>query len=177
MACNFVLLPGYALYCYHMLIPCDISVLILFIWWCLTYFKGPFKLNGVPLRRVSQSYVIATSTKIDVSCVDASKITDSYFKKEIIKKKKSESEFFEAEKEVYSQIYVIINMSGSHVFLMGCKCTFRKLRPFQQRRKKIRKLLIQKLYLLLRRSLTWRHTWVLGSVWNLEWSHMSWFSK
>ena len=43
-----------------------------------------------------------------MSNVDASKITDSYFKKEIIKKKKSESEFFEAEKEVYSQIYVIM---------------------------------------------------------------------
>ena len=43
---------------------------------------GPFKLNGVPLRGVSQSYVIATSTKLDVSKVDVGKITDNYFKKE-----------------------------------------------------------------------------------------------
>jgi len=40
---------------------------------------GPYKINGVPLRRVNQAYVIATSTKLDVSGVDVSKIDDSYF--------------------------------------------------------------------------------------------------
>ena len=58
-------------------------------------FAGPFKVNGVPLRRVNQAYVIATSTKVDVSSVDVAKYADAYFKK-----KKGESEFFEAEKEV-----------------------------------------------------------------------------
>jgi len=60
---------------------------------------GPFKVNGVPLRRVNQNYVIATSTKLDIGSVDVSKYTDAYFKREVVKKKKGESEFFEAEKE------------------------------------------------------------------------------
>ncbi|XP_028774363.1 60S ribosomal protein L6-like [Neltuma alba] len=61
---------------------------------------GPFKINGVPLRRVSQSYVIGTSTKVDISGVDVEKFDDKYFTKQAEKKKKKgEGEFFEAEKE------------------------------------------------------------------------------
>jgi len=41
---------------------------------------GPFKVNGVPLRRVNQAYTIATTTKaLDVSKIDVSKITDKNF--------------------------------------------------------------------------------------------------
>ncbi|XP_010257392.1 PREDICTED: 60S ribosomal protein L6-like [Nelumbo nucifera] len=61
---------------------------------------GPFKINGVPLRRVNQSYVIATSTKVDISGVNVEKFDDKYFTKEAEKKKKKgEGEFFESEKE------------------------------------------------------------------------------
>ncbi|ONI20297.1 hypothetical protein PRUPE_2G007500 [Prunus persica] len=61
---------------------------------------GPFKINGVPLRRVNQAYVIGTSTKVDISGVNVDKFDDKYFAKEVQKKKKKgEGEFFEAEKE------------------------------------------------------------------------------
>ncbi|KAG5222982.1 60S ribosomal protein [Salix suchowensis] len=61
---------------------------------------GPFKINGVPLRRVNQSYVIATSTKVDISGVNVEKFDDKYFAKKAEKKtKKGEGNFFEAEKE------------------------------------------------------------------------------
>lgn len=64
------------------------------------FLAGPFKINGVPLRRVNQCYVIATSTKVDVSSVDVSKFSDKYFAKEEKKAAKGESEFFESEAEV-----------------------------------------------------------------------------
>ncbi|XP_075496236.1 large ribosomal subunit protein eL6-like [Primulina tabacum] len=61
---------------------------------------GPFKINGVPLRRVNQSYVIGTSTKVDVAGVNLEKFDDKYFAKQVEKKKtKGENEFFEAEKQ------------------------------------------------------------------------------
>ncbi|KAL1821079.1 hypothetical protein DCAR_0417464 [Daucus carota subsp. sativus] len=61
---------------------------------------GPFKINGVPLRRVNQAYVIATSTKVDIAGVNVEKFDDKYFAKEVAKKnKKGEGEFFEAEKD------------------------------------------------------------------------------
>jgi large subunit ribosomal protein L6e len=59
---------------------------------------GPFKLNGVPMRRVNQAYVIATSTKVDVGSVDTAKFDDAYFKPTEKKdKKKGEAEFFQTE--------------------------------------------------------------------------------
>mgnify|MGYP002783772899 FL=1 len=56
--------------------------------------SGPYKINGVPLRRVNQAYVIATSTKVDVSGVDVSSITDEYFSRAKDEKKEGEEEFF-----------------------------------------------------------------------------------
>merc|ERR1712070_547927 len=62
--------------------------------------SGPFKMNGVPLRRVNQAFVIGTSTKIDVSKVDVSKVDDSYFKPAAeAKKAKGEEDFMDTETE------------------------------------------------------------------------------
>ncbi|KAF9518358.1 hypothetical protein BS47DRAFT_1375316 [Hydnum rufescens UP504] len=62
----------------------------------LLLITGPYKVNGVPLRRVNQAYVIATSTKIEVDTQIAEKFTDAYFAKEAASVKQSaEAEFFE----------------------------------------------------------------------------------
>ena len=55
---------------------------------------GPYKINGVPLRRVNQAYVIGTSTKIDVSGVDVSSIDDAYFARTASSSTEGEDEFF-----------------------------------------------------------------------------------
>merc|ERR1712212_336561 len=50
---------------------------------------GPHKLNGCPLRRVNQRYLVATSTKLDISKVS------------VPEKFKKEGDIFEAKKEAY----------------------------------------------------------------------------
>lgn len=59
---------------------------------------GPFKVNGVPLRRVNSRYVIATSLKIDLAGIDEAKIEEvskpKYFTAEKAKEKAGEEAFF-----------------------------------------------------------------------------------
>ena len=59
---------------------------------------GPFKINGVPLRRVNARYVIATSLKVDLKGVDEKKIEEvsqpKYFTGDKTKDRAGEDSFF-----------------------------------------------------------------------------------
>jgi len=55
---------------------------------------GPYKVNGVPLKRVNQAYVMATSAKVDIKGVDVKATSDKLFAKEKKSKKSSEAKFF-----------------------------------------------------------------------------------
>jgi len=61
---------------------------------------GPYKVNGVPLRRVNQRYSIATSTKVDLKTANFNAVNDDFFgKAKDKKKKKTEGSFFAAQTE------------------------------------------------------------------------------
>ena len=54
---------------------------------------GPYKLNGVPLKRVNQAYVLPTCTKVELADV-AKDVTDDLFKKVDVKRE-NEKDFLE----------------------------------------------------------------------------------
>merc|ERR1711972_218541 len=56
---------------------------------------GPYKLNGVPLKRVNPAYVLPTSSKLNVANVDVKSVDDAWFaKSKVAAAKKGEAEFF-----------------------------------------------------------------------------------
>ena len=56
---------------------------------------GPYKYNGVPLKRVNAAYVLPTNTKINVDGKAAESINDKIFLKVDIKREKEEDFFVE----------------------------------------------------------------------------------
>merc|ERR1712080_745720 len=68
----------------------------------LVLITGPHKLNGCPLRRVNQRYLVDTKTKLDVAAVKVPEtINDKYFARVKADKAKKEGDIFEAKKEAY----------------------------------------------------------------------------
>ena len=73
---------------------------------------GPFKVNGVPIRRVNARYVIATSTKVDIKGIDSKALDkiseEKYFAREKKSKKEKGEEAFmkQGEKPEVSQSHI-----------------------------------------------------------------------
>ena len=69
----------------------------------LLLITGPFLINGCPLRRVSQNYVIATSTRINIAGLKLpAHVNDDYFKRKREKRaKKEEGDIFTKKKDEY----------------------------------------------------------------------------
>merc|ERR1712151_148726 len=65
---------------------------------------GPYKVNGVPLKRVNPAYVIPTSTKLNVAGCDVKSVDDKFFAKSKVKKdKKDETAFFDKTVEMSAE--------------------------------------------------------------------------
>jgi len=91
---------------------------------------GPYKVNGVPLKRVNQTYTLTTSTKVDIKGVDVTKIEDTLFKKEKKAKKAGESKFFaESAKVSLLNNNSLLNVLTSFCFYRRRKFPRRDSRP------------------------------------------------
>lgn len=65
---------------------------------------GPYGVNGTPLRRLAQAYVIATQTKVDISTVKIpDSLNDDFFKRAKGDKKKKDGDLFSDSKKVNLQ--------------------------------------------------------------------------
>lgn len=57
---------------------------------------GPYKLNGVPLKRVNQAYVIATKTRVNLGNVSGlDNVSDDFFKRVKVNRGNEAKDFFE----------------------------------------------------------------------------------
>ena len=64
---------------------------------------GPYKYNGVPLKRVNAAYVLPTNTKLKIDAEAAKDVKDDFFKKVKIERTKEE-DFFEDDKKKSARV-------------------------------------------------------------------------
>merc|ERR1712141_507035 len=64
---------------------------------------GPFKINGVPMRRVNQKYVLPTTTKLDINVTVPDRVDDKYFSRVELNANEgqNEGEIFQTKKATY----------------------------------------------------------------------------
>lgn len=97
----------------------------------MLYVVGPFKYNGVPLRRVNQRYVIATRTKLRLKNFKVpSQLDDKFFRRQDLKPKKSDDKIFAEEEKV---ILIVFYKRPNRILV-----TFRNI-PSLQREKSFRR--------------------------------------
>ena len=60
---------------------------------------GPYKYNGVPLKRVNAAYVLPTNTKLNINAEIAKNVNDKFFDRVDIERKKEEDFFEDKEKK------------------------------------------------------------------------------
>jgi large subunit ribosomal protein L6e len=85
------------------------------VYFLITTTAGPMKMNCVCMRRISSAFVIATTTKLDISKVKIPEhINDAYFKRAAKPKrthnKEGEDIFAESKKVSPIALYVCINL-------------------------------------------------------------------
>ena len=92
---------------------------------------GPFRVNGVPLRRVNARYVIATKQKVDLSGIDEKTVEkvsgEGYFTREKKQDKQGEEAFFKQGEKP--------EVSGRLFIDYGCSWAPRKLTWILQKKK------------------------------------------
>merc|ERR1712179_770167 len=92
----------------------------------LCLITGPYKINSCPMRRINQSNLIATATKLDISGVKLPEnINDAYFRRVKTKRpKKEEGDIFERKTEKY--------VPSNSVKLIRLRLILRLLLPSKQ---------------------------------------------
>ena len=60
---------------------------------------GPYKYNGVPLKRVNAAYVLPTNTKLNINAEIAKNVNDKFFDRVDIERAKEEDFFEDKEKK------------------------------------------------------------------------------